>query len=94
MFDYRFPARGAHITQSFEFQDQGRTYTCSLEPSQPSRSDAWWYFLVSGDRARYAVFQASAEDTRASVQRRIVEHYSAVLERRASVVAYRPFRKK
>jgi len=79
--------------QSFEFEDQGRTYTCSVEPSHPSRSDSWWYFGVTGDRTRYAVFQASSEDTRTSVQRRIVAHYSALLERRAQIVPYRPFRK-
>ena len=82
------------MTHSFEFVEEGRTYTCSLEPSHPSRTDAWWYFEVTGDRTRYAPFQGVASDTISSVQRRIVQHYSALLERRAAVTAYRPFGKK
>jgi len=82
------------MIEPFEFEAEGRTYTCACEPSHPSRTDAWWYFGVTGDRTRYAPFQAAAGDTRSSVQRRIVAHYSALLVRRATVVAYRPFGKR
>ena len=79
------------MTEAFEFEEAGRTYTCSLEVSHPSRAEKWWYFAVSGDRTRYAFFQGAAGDTPRSVQSRIVARYALLLENRANVVPYRPF---
>ena len=44
---------------------------------------AWWWFTVSGDQQSYAPFQAVKEDTRASVQQRVVEYYTNRLVRLA-----------
>ena len=44
---------------------------------------SWWWFTVSGDQQSYAPFQAVKEDTRASVQQRVVEYYTNRLTRLA-----------
>ena len=79
------------MTEQFEFEQEGRTYSCSLETAHPSVADKWWYVAVSGDRTRYAFFQGASSDTRGSVQSRIIARYALLLEHRASVVPYRPF---
>jgi hypothetical protein len=79
------------MTEQFEFEEEGRKYTCCLEVSHPSRAEKWWYFGVTGDRSRYAPFQGAAGDTQKSVQSRILAYYTALLEHRATVVPYRPF---
>lgn len=69
----------------FAFVDDGRTFTCAIEPARQPRADAWWWFRVStDDRNRYAPFRADASDTMRSVQERIVAYYDALLERRAT----------
>ena len=68
---------------AFEFEEGGRTYTCSVEQPRAARADAWWWFGVSEDRHRYAPFHAVAEDTQDSVRSRIVTYYSDLLARRA-----------
>jgi len=79
------------MTDRFEFEEEGRTYTCCLEQAHVTQTEKWWYFAVTGDRTRYAFFQGASNDTRASVQSRILQSYAALLERRANVVPYRPF---
>ncbi|HUO51088.1 MAG TPA: hypothetical protein VMT93_01100 [Gemmatimonadaceae bacterium] len=79
------------MTDQFDFVDAGRTYSCCREQAHPMREDTWWYVSVSGDRTRYAFFQAAASDTRASVQSRILQRYAALIEYRANVVPYRRF---
>ncbi len=66
------------------FSHSGRTFTCSIEERSVPRPEAWWWFRVSTDRShRYAPFRATAADTPASVQSRIVAYYEDLLVRRA-----------
>ena len=68
---------------AFTFEEGGRTYECTPEVrGDPSRG-AWWWFTVSNDAQRYAVFEAAAGDTRKSVRARIVEYYERRLWVRA-----------
>ena len=50
---------------------------------QGALAGSWWWFSVSGDAQSYAPFQAVKEDTRASVQQRVVEYYTNRLTRLA-----------
>ena len=68
--------------QSFDFTDGGRVYTCHVEAPRRGRADAWWWFTVTGDAARYAPFRADADDTEASVRPRVVAYYEERLARR------------
>ena len=74
------------LTDEFEFEDAGRTFTCSGEPVGSTRPDYWWWFRVSSDirNQRYAPFRVEAGDTRESVQARIVAYYDDLLARRAA----------
>jgi len=77
--------RGILVTESFEFEDAGRTFSCMTEALSKARSDVWWWFRVStDDRHRYAPFQASPDDTKTSVRTRIVAYYDDLLVRRAA----------
>ena len=71
---------------AFEFEDAGRTFTCSREAPRAARPDGWWWFSVTPDARgqRYAPFRAAPEDTRATVQARIVAYYDELLARRAA----------
>ena len=73
----------------FQFEDSGRTFTCVIEGRRGARSEAWWWFRVTGDSHRYAPFHAAADDTKQSVQSRIVAYYSDHLTRRAAPAAAR-----
>ena len=67
------------------FSDSDRTFTCSIEERSVPRPEAWWWFHVSTDRQhRYAPFRATAADTPANVQVRIVAYYEYLLAKRAS----------
>jgi hypothetical protein len=70
------------VAGAFEFVDGGRTYTCRVEAPHDGRSDAWWWFQVSGDQARYAPFRAAADDTADSVRPRVLAYYEDRLARR------------
>jgi len=72
---------------AFDFEDGGRMYTCSVEQARATRTEAWWWFGVSGDRQRYAPFRAGADDTQDSVRWRIVSFYGDLLTRRAMPAA-------
>ena len=73
------------MIQGFDFEYDGRKFTCTVEAPWKTSDDAWWWFTVSNDdRHRYAPFRASKGDTRASVRERIVKYYVDLLERRAA----------
>lgn len=74
-----------NLTDSFEFDQAGRVFTCSVEVSPATGPEAWWWFRVSTERSqqRYAPFRHAAGDNRSDVQRRIVAYYDDLLERRA-----------
>jgi hypothetical protein len=70
------------MTKKFSFAAGDRKYTCRVE-SLAGRTEAWWWFEVSGDAQRYAPFQAARGDTEESVRTRIVSYYENMLVRRA-----------
>ena len=73
------------MIEGFQFQHDGRTFTCTVGELGATRAGAWWWFRVStDDRHRYAPFQASPTDTQASVRTRIVAYYDDLLARRAA----------
>jgi hypothetical protein len=66
----------------FSFVHEGRTYSC--EARDGIEGQMWWWFTVSSDGNRYAPFQAASKDTRASIEKRIVDYYTNHLARRAA----------
>jgi hypothetical protein len=74
------------MIKGFEFQEGGRDYSCTVEQQFGQDGEHWWWFNVSGDGQRYAPFQASRDDTRTSVQKRIVQFYEHRLWVRAQPV--------
>ena len=58
----------------FEFQDDRRTYSCTVE-EQHGTQESWWWFAVTGDAQRYSPFRAARADTQASVRQRIIAYY-------------------
>ena len=74
---------------AFQFEQDGRTYSCVVEKGRAPRREAWWWFRVSGDAHRYAPFHAVAGDTEDSVRRRIIAYYSDHLTRRSMPAAAR-----
>jgi len=71
------------MTQAFHFEDSGRTFSCGVEAPRGARTEAWWWFGVSGDAHRYAPFPALPGDTQDEVRQRIVAYYTDLLYRRA-----------
>jgi hypothetical protein len=71
------------MIRAFDFQDNGLTFTCTVEKPRAGQTDSWWWFGVSGDGNRYAPFHAKAGDTQESVRTRIVAYYTDRLARRA-----------
>ena len=74
------------MVQAFDFEEGGRTFNCVVEPPRGSRTEAWWWFGVSGDGHRYAPFQAAAGDTESNVRSRIVTYYEQLVFRRSQPV--------
>jgi hypothetical protein len=74
------------MIKGFEFSEGGRSYSCMVEERFGQENEHWWWFTVSSDGQRYAPFQASRDDTRTSVQKRIVEFYEHRLWVRAQPV--------
>ncbi|HEY0971062.1 MAG TPA: hypothetical protein VGE02_08855 [Gemmatimonadales bacterium] len=69
----------------FTFVDGDRTFTCQAEPLRPGQPETWWWFEVSTERhQRHAPFRLEPDDTRESVQARVVAFYDDLLERRAA----------
>ena len=71
------------MTRIFSFAEGDRNYQCRVERGAAGRTEAWWWFNVSGDSHRYAPFHAESGDTDASVRDRIVTYYSNLLARRS-----------
>ncbi|HEV7994126.1 MAG TPA: hypothetical protein VGP25_20025 [Gemmatimonadaceae bacterium] len=74
------------MIRGFEFEEDGRTYVCRVESRRATPDEGWWWFDVSGDRQRYAPFQAVSADTKNGVKARIVAFYANLLEARARPV--------
>jgi hypothetical protein len=74
------------MIRGFEFEEDGRTFRCSVEARKATPDDGWWWFDVSGDRQRYAPFQAEKADTQKGVKAKIVTYYANLLEVRARPV--------
>ncbi len=73
------------MTKSFQFDDAGRTFKCTLEAQEKTPSEKWWWFTVSTDsRTRYAPFRAASTDNEKNVQKRIVAYYDNMLAARAA----------
>jgi hypothetical protein len=73
------------VLEGFEFVDNDRTFTCSVEKAHALGNEPWWWFSVStDDRQRYAPFRALSGDTQKSVRTRIVTYYDDLLARRAA----------
>jgi hypothetical protein len=74
------------MIRGFEFEEDGRSYVCRVESRRATPDEGWWWFDVSGDRQRYAPFQAVTADTKTGVKARIVAFYANLLEARARPV--------
>ena len=71
----------------FTFVDGDRSFTCHTAPLRPGQPETWWWFEVSVDRhQRHAPFRAEPDDTRESVQARVVAFYEYLQERRAAPI--------
>ena len=46
------PAPKQEELTGFDFDDGGRTYSCSIEPLLAGRPEMWWWFRVSASRSR------------------------------------------
>src|SRR6266550_7957444 len=76
------------MIKGFDFEHDGRTFSCCVEAPLKSRPEKWWWFRVStDDRHRYAPFEAAASDTRANVEKRILAYYASLLAARARPAA-------
>ena len=79
------------MTKEFEFIDSGRKFFCSVEkPSQAGMAPWWWFRLDNGGATRYAPFEASATDTKKSVQARILAYHLQLLAIEARPAYQRP----
>lgn len=70
----------------FQFEDGGRTYTCTIEKRTTAPVGTWWWFALSDERQRYAPFETAEKDTQKSVRERIIAFYNHRLERLAAPV--------
>ena len=77
------------MLKAFSFENGGRSYTCRVEEPRGSRTQAWWWFDVSEDGQRYAPFEATEDDTEATVRERVMAYYDHLLVRRAEPPAQR-----
>jgi hypothetical protein len=81
--------------QEFEFVDAGRKFFCSVEVPGHTGMPPWWWFRPDTETStRYAPFEASASDTKQSVQKRIIVYYAELLAIAARPVHQRPVWKK
>ncbi len=70
------------MREAFHFQVGWRTYSCHVERQPGSGTDAWWWFVVTGDGHRHAPFRAVASETQDSVRARILAYHSNHVARR------------
>ena len=68
---------------SFEFDHDGRTYSCTVEAPRNAPSEKRWWFSVSRDAQRYSPCEAKSSDTQKSVQKAIITFYENRLYRLA-----------
>ena len=79
------------VIKDFEFVDSGRTFYCTVEvPGQTGMPPWWWFRLDTGTGTRHAPFEASASDTKASVQARIIKYHAQLLAIDARPAYQRP----
>ncbi len=71
------------MKEAFQFQVGWRTYRCQVERQGGPKSEAWWWFAVTGDTHRYAPFRAASGDTEAGVRERVLAYHTHRLARRA-----------
>jgi hypothetical protein len=67
----------------FTFEADDRTFDCQIAALHARAPDAWWWFRVSGDPHRYAPFRPAEDETRSTVQYRILDYYRDLRDRRA-----------
>jgi hypothetical protein len=78
-------------TKEFEFVEAGRKFFCSIEvPRHAGMRPWWWFHLDTATSTRYAPFEASENDTRESVQARILAYYAELLAIEARPAYQRP----
>jgi hypothetical protein len=70
------------FSETFDFVEHGRTYTCSIDVLREDLPERWWWLNVGGDRSRHAPFRAEPDDTEASVRSRMVAYYEDRVARR------------
>lgn len=72
------------MIEAFEFEDQGHTFSCATEAPRHAGCQTWWWFTLDSDKTtRYAPFEQATDDTRQSVQERIIAFYAELLAIRA-----------
>ena len=64
------------MVKEFEFSAEGRDYACTIEERRGTKGEFWWWFTVSRDSQSYGAFQAASNDTKASVQARVLQFYT------------------
>jgi hypothetical protein len=85
-------SRASKLVEPFEFEHEGRRYSCRAEARAGGNREVWWWFRVSGEAHRYALFQATESDTRESVEAQVVAFHRAFLERKTkSAEAQQPW---
>lgn len=67
----------------FTFDADDRTFACQIELARTDGAQPWWWFTVTGESHRFAPFQADVDDTRDSVQMRVLSYYRGLVARRA-----------
>ena len=76
------------MINSFSFQHDDKTFTCSVATGVSPSMDEWWWFTVTGkDASRYAPFRTAEHDTEDSVRSRILNYYAT---RKTPGIAYYP----
>jgi hypothetical protein len=70
------------LTQ-LEFENDGRTFKCERAPSAATPDTYWWWVSITGESQRYAAFRAEPNDTKASLQPRVLAYYAQLLVDRA-----------
>lgn len=80
---------------AFEFEDKGRKFSCATDTPSRAGLQTWWWFSLDGEKTtRYAPFEESPDDTKQSVQQRIIAYYGELLAIRARPVRGREYWRK
>ena len=74
------------MIKDFSFEDDDRTYDCTVEERKAPPAGHWWWFAVTGDAQRYAPFEAASSDTQKSVKARVIAYYTKLLFARSQPV--------